>query len=104
MSESKDLLITKLDDFSTQNKNNFVAEGEITVTITLNEYRQLIKAGEAKEHYQSKCYTLEKDLEAARKGREALREKYNALYKEFQFLKAQHQPQPPIDRGEQSNV
>lgn len=104
MSESKDLLITKLDDYSTQNKNNFVAEGEITVTITLNEYRQLIKTEEAIEHYQSKCYILEKDLEASRKDHEALREKYNALYKEFQFLKAQYQPQPPIDRGEQNNV
>lgn len=102
MSDSRtDLLMTKLDDYSTQNKNNYIAEGEITVTITLNEYRQLIEMKQTKEHYQSKCYELEKDLKASVGDLAKLREKYDALYKEFQFLKARCQPQPSIGRGEQ---
>lgn len=38
----KDIILDKkLDNYNTNN-NDFVAQGEITVTITLNEYRRLV--------------------------------------------------------------
>ncbi len=47
-------------------KNDFVIENELTVTITLNEYRELIsvkaKRDEEKEKLQSKCWKLESEI------------------------------------------
>ena len=48
------------------NSNDFVIEQELTVTITLNEYRELItvkaKRDEEKDKLQSKCWKLESEI------------------------------------------
>ena len=85
MSDSRtDLLITKLDDYSTQNKNNYVASGEITVTITLNEYRKLVEENAVADDTISKIrlekYDLEKQLKEATDKVKELTEQISAIY------------------------
>lgn len=61
--------------------NDFVAEGEITVTITLAEYRDLVSSKAVSEEKINKAIMArldrEKENEALRKENEALR---NELY------------------------
>lgn len=48
--------------------NNFVAEGELTITITLSEYRELISSNATKQHDIAKANAdkYERDSENAR--------------------------------------
>lgn len=85
MSDSRtDLLMTKLDDYSTQNKNNYVASGEITVTITLNEYRKLVEENVVADSTISKVrlekYDLEKRLKETTDKVKELTEQIHAIY------------------------
>lgn len=60
---------TKEPDYSGFGKHDFVINGEITVTITLSEYRQLLTAqakAEASEA-NSKVYSMKNELEALKK-------------------------------------
>lgn len=71
------VLVEKFNDNYDRSKfvKNFVAEGELTVTITLEEYRELIsfnatakdeitKANEARWEKNSECDALKKEIES----------------------------------------
>lgn len=85
-------------EFNNQNTPN---ENELMVTITLDEYRELVKDSARMSHYLGETLRLEKELKATNSDFDNLRLKYDELYKEFRFLKSQLEPQPPIGRGEQ---
>ena len=86
------------------NNQNTPAEGELMVTITLDEYREVVKDSARMSHYLGETLRLEKELKATTSDFDNLRLKYDELYKEFRFLKSQLEPQPPISKGEQNNV
>lgn len=86
------------------NNQNTPAEGELMVTITLDEYRELVKDSARMSHYLGETLRLEKELKATTSDFDKLSLKHDELYKEFRFLKSQLEPQPPINKGEQNNV
>ena len=105
MSDSRtDLLTTKLDDYSTQNKNNYVASGEITVTITLNEYRELIKISEDRGRLQSKVWDLEKELKGLKENHKALLGKYEGVYADYRRLLDRESERENAIKQVQNNV
>ena len=69
-------------DFNTygQTENNFVASQEITVTITLNEYRNLISknatASAEIEKVRSESYKKDREIERLNAENLSLKEKY----------------------------
>ena len=69
------VLDKKMDCYS-WNGNNYVAEGELAITITLAEYRELVASNATKQHDIAKANAdkYERDSENAR-----LKEEVNAL-------------------------
>ena len=65
------------------NENNFVGDGEITVTITINEYRNLVKEVALKDHdlqkEREKTSEANKKADAYKAKLEALIEKLNGV-------------------------
>lgn len=59
-----------------KDEHNFVAPGELTVTITLSEYRSLIKTAEDAHHFSLENYDL-------RRAKENLQEQLDACKKEL---------------------
>ena len=72
------VLDKKLDDYRFE-QHNFVAEQEITVTITLSEYRDLVK----------KCATAQADIDAANKDKWTRDDENKKLKDEVAKLKAE---------------
>lgn len=73
---------TKIDSYGYDELKNFKANGELLVTITLYEYRELLqaaanaKASEARSDYykaEERAKTLEKELEGLKKAFETLK-------------------------------
>ena len=80
------LLNSKINDYFAKNYDNYVANQELTVTITLNEYRGLVitKAemdGRIRD-YSMKNANLEKRLTDIEKEYEKLREEYTKIIQE----------------------
>lgn len=75
----KDVVLDKkLSDFN-PNTRNFVAASEITVTITLGEYRELVE----------KCATRQMAIDEATKDRYTRNQENERLRKEVEALKAE---------------
>lgn len=68
----------KLDSWSDRNLNNFSAAQELTVTITLNEYRELV----------SKYATAKADIDKANEDRYVRESENRKLKEEISELKA----------------
>lgn len=84
------LLKRKLDSYSSKNED-FKAENELTVEITLNEYRELIKSNATKEADLKKAneakYTREDENKKLKKENKELEMKlfeYRKLYGELE--------------------
>lgn len=60
------ILEKKMDDYSSVLRD-FKAEGELLVTITLNEYRFLVDDRATNRHYSSECYDLRNRVENLQK-------------------------------------
>lgn len=60
------ILDKKLNDYSSYLRD-FKAEGELLVTITLNEYRSLVDDRATNRHYSNECYDLRKQVENLQK-------------------------------------
>lgn len=75
----KDVILDKKMDGYSFEKKDFVASGEITVTITLGEYRQLIKD----------CATAQHRIDKAENDRYSRNAENEALKKENAELKAE---------------
>ena len=80
------LLNSKVKDYSTNNLNNYLAKQELTVTITLNEYRELVSSKAEKEakihNYVMENAELKKRLTDKENEYEKLREGYNKIIQE----------------------
>lgn len=61
------ILEKKMDDYSSMLRD-FKADGELLVTITLNEYRFLVDDRATNRHYSNECYDLRKQVENLQKG------------------------------------
>lgn len=61
------ILDKKMDDYSSMLRD-FKADGELLVTITLNEYRFLVDDRATNRHYSNECYDLRKQVENLQKG------------------------------------
>ncbi len=72
------ILDKKMDSYNFEN-NNYIAEGEITITITLNEYRNLI----------SEVAKKQVDIEKANKDKYARDSENEKLRKEVNDLRSQ---------------
>jgi hypothetical protein len=75
----------KTDEYSS-NKDNFEIDGELTVTITLNEYRNLVSVSATKDllvkQAESDKYTREQENRALKEQNEKLKgENYDLLQK-----------------------
>lgn len=70
--KSEPVYYTKDFDGYTQSENNFVANQELTVTITLNEYRDLVKANSEAE---AEVRKAKSDAYAARREADDLKAK-----------------------------
>ena len=77
------IFVKKSDGYSFE-KDDFVATGEITVTITLSEYRYLIKTNAVAK---SKIDEAVGQKWEAQRERDALKEKVNQLMSELMELK-----------------
>lgn len=75
----KDVILDKKMDGYSFEKKDFVASGEITVTITLGEYRQLIKD----------CATAQQRIDKAEDDKYSRNTENEALKKENAELKAE---------------
>ena len=84
MEDSK-VIKMKTDEYSS-NKDNFEIDGELTVTITLNEYRNLVSVSATKDllvkQAESDKYTREQENRALKEQNEKLKgENYDLLQK-----------------------
>ena len=75
----KDVILDKKMDGYSFNKENFLASGELTVTITLGEYRSLVE----------KCATAQKRIDDANDDKYKRNSENEALRKENADLKAE---------------
>jgi len=64
--EQEQILEKKLNDYSSENRD-FVAKGELLVTITLNEYRFLVDNRAITRNYSNENYDLRKQVENLQK-------------------------------------
>lgn len=81
MNETKNLMQEKLDiGYGNQNLDNFVTETEITVEITLREYRELIKNNALS---QNKIENAEKDRYARNYENEELKKKLKEITRQL---------------------
>ncbi|MBS6063989.1 MAG: hypothetical protein KH972_08960 [Peptostreptococcaceae bacterium] len=76
----KDVILDKKMDGYGFEKDNFVASGEITVTITLNEYRELV----------SSKATKKLDIDKAEKDKYARESEISSLKKQVDELKVEN--------------
>lgn len=60
------ILEKKMEDYSSMLRD-FKADGELLVTITLNEYRFLVDDRATNRHYSNECYDLRKQVENLQK-------------------------------------
>lgn len=60
------ILDKKMDDYGSMLRD-FKADGELLVTITLNEYRFLVDDKATNRHYSNECYDLRKQVENLQK-------------------------------------
>lgn len=60
------ILEKKMDDYSSMLRD-FKADGELLVTITLNEYRFLVDDRATNRYYSNECYDLRKQVENLQK-------------------------------------
>lgn len=80
------LLNSKINDYYSKNYDNYAADQELTVTITLNEYRSLVSTnaetnGRIRD-YLLKNNDLEKRLADMEKEYKKLREEYTKIIQE----------------------
>ena len=83
--EDNRVIKMKTDEYSS-NKDNFEIDGELTVTITLNEYRNLVSVSATKDllvkQAESDKYTREQENKALKEQNEKLKgENYDLLQK-----------------------
>lgn len=83
--EDNRVIKMKTDEYSS-NKDNFEIDGELTVTITLNEYRNLVSVSATKDllvkQAESDKYTREQENRALKEQNEKLKgENYDLLQK-----------------------
>ena len=83
--EDSRVIKMKTDEYSS-NKDNFEIDGELTVTITLNEYRNLVSVSATKDllvkQAESEKYTREQENRALKEQNEKLKgENYDLLQK-----------------------
>jgi hypothetical protein len=83
--EDSRVIKMKTDEYSS-NKDNFEIDGELTVTITLNEYRNLVSVSATKDllvkQAESDKYTREQENRALKEQNEKLKgENYDLLQK-----------------------
>ena len=83
--EDSRVIKMKTDEYSS-NKDNFEIDGELTVTITLNEYRNLVSISATKDllvkQAESDKYTREQENRALKEQNEKLKgENYDLLQK-----------------------
>ena len=83
--EDSRVIKMKTDEYSS-NKDNFEIDGELTVTITLNEYRNLVSVSATKDllvkQAESHKYTREQENRALKEQNEKLKgENYDLLQK-----------------------
>ena len=83
--EDSRVIKMKTDEYSS-NKDNFEIDGELTVTITLNEYRNLVSVSATKDllvkQAESDKYTREQENSALKEQNEKLKsENYDLLQK-----------------------
>lgn len=83
--EDSRVIKMKTDEYSA-NKDNFEIDGELTVTITLNEYRNLVSVSATKDllvkQAESDKYTREQENRALKEQNEKLKgENYDLLQK-----------------------
>ena len=83
--EDSRIIKMKIDEYSS-NKDNFEIDGELTVTITLNEYRNLVSISATKDllvkQAESDKYTREQENRALKEQNEKLKgENYDLLQK-----------------------
>ena len=83
--EDSRIIKMKIDEYSS-NKDNFEIDGELTVTITLNEYRNLVSVSATKDllvkQAESDKYTREQENRALKEQNEKLKgENYDLLQK-----------------------
>lgn len=85
------ILDEKLDRYGSKEMNNFVASDEITVTITLNEYRDLVSSKATTDYKvteaNGKRYDAEGKLKTATEELNALRQENVSLKEEVYNLK-----------------
>lgn len=83
----KDVILDKKLDNYGINNNDFLASGELTVTITLEEYRRLVKDCATREYCINEAekdkYTREHDNEELRKENAELKAELYELQKQF---------------------
>ena len=79
------VLANKMDEWGYDNKSNLIAEGELTVTITLHEYRELVKQNAISDSKISELrdenYDLKKKVDELEKKNNKLAEDYAELMK-----------------------
>ena len=75
----KDVILDKKMDTYNFNKENFLASGELTVTITLGEYRDLVE----------KCATAQKRIDDANEDKYKRNSENDALRAENERLKSE---------------
>ena len=73
------ILAKKFEGYRTDNTDNYVAPGEITVTITLNEYRNLMRSVSISDSkisdLTSEKYKLQNEITALKKEADDLRKR-----------------------------
>lgn len=91
----KDVILDKKLDHYGSNEDNFLASGELTVTITLGEYRKLV----------SDCATADERINKADEDKYARNTQNEALKKENDELKAElYELQKKLGKVEDAEV
>lgn len=91
----------KMSSYSDAKTNNFVVENELTVTITLNEYRKLVESNATKKNDIDKAnndkYNREQTIQQVEAENRKLKEEMHDLRKTIDSLQDQQTIQPVRD-------